>query len=162
MKVLNWPQATLESNQGARLIQASWADYDLYMDDMGQRLSHKWYDQYGMGEIERFMGLLRGWEEWDEVDGREYEDWGFQFSIFQENMWSRILDTGSDALGSEYWDSNEVVSVGLLSKVEGYLTGRLTSEVGNAAWDGEWKIRFWHMDPTFDIEVRKFGKGFLA
>ena len=170
MKPLNWPQATFESNQGARLVQASWADYDLWMNDVGQILSHKWYDQFGTGEIERFMGWCRSWDEWYGIDGRDYEDWGFTFSIIQKNDqgripvyegWSRILDTGSDALGSEYWDSNEVVSAGLLSNVEEYLTGRLTSVEGNAAWDGEWRITLWHMDPTFETHVRKFGEGLL-
>ena len=164
MKPLNWPQATLEPNQGARLIQASWADYDLSIDDVGQRLGRKWYDQFGTGEIERFMGWCRRWEEWDGIDRREYEDWGFQFSIMQKNdrgldVWSRVLDTGSDSLGSEYWDSEEVVSAGLLSKVEGYLTGRLTPDEGNASWDGEWMITLWHMDPTFETKIRKFGDG---
>jgi len=172
MKPINWPQATLEPNQGTRLIQASWADYDLWMNDVGQSLSLKWYDRFGTGEIERFMGWCKSWEEWYGIDGRDFEDWGFTFSIANRNpnqveSWSLIMDTGSDVMGSEYWDSEEVVSTNILWTLERYLTG--SSEVGrgtdiwrNKLWESEWRITLWHMDPTFETQVRKYGEGLLG
>ena len=155
MRPINWPQATLEPTQGARLIEASWADYDLTLEDLGQRLGRKWYDKFGSGEIERFMGWCKTWEEWDEINVREYEDWGFQFHIMLKNdqgmnVWSRVMDTGSDVMGSDYWDSEEVISTHILSTLERLIMG---------LWEKEWKISLWHSDPTSEMQVQKFGEG---
>ena len=160
MRPINWPQATLEPNQGARLIQASWADYDLTLEDLGQRLGRKWYDKFGTDEIERFMGWCKTWEEWDEINRRKYDDWGFQFHIMLKNdegmyVWSRVMDTGSDVMGSDYWDSEEVVSTNVLSTLERYLTGNQTT---SGIWDGEWMISLWHVGPTFETRIRKLFK----
>lgn len=153
MKMLNWPQATLETTQGARIVWASWFDYELNLYSLDHIFTQPRFERWGETELSKFMVYVRQMDEWFNLDQREYDDWGLDlFAKYtneegmkgSRNVFSR---NGDESL---YTSSSTDFTQEMLMNLEAVLS---------EGWEGEWELSFWFSDPTYEVKVEKFGVG---